>query len=215
MKSPLIANLCKQSVTKKKCLQKQKFKHMKKIITIAILFLFGLQSSAQNIVPVEKAIDYKIAGNGIPSGTYLKDVNHLLDPYLGTWKGAINNKTYTFFITKTTETSNNRSVDKLIVHQLIFDNILGYTLEDTRIKSRPHIRGWFFSKDLTSYNLRYIGENYSCGREGQVIIRKVNATTISLRLSPQTDNADFSRCPGGKMTEQILPTETPVTLIKQ
>lgn len=188
---------------------------MKRITIIAVLLLFVLHCKAQNIVPVEKAIDYKTAGKGIPVDTYLKDVNNLFAPYIGTWKGTINNKTYTFFITKITETSNNRSVDKLIIHHLIFDDILGSTLIDTRTGSSADIRGWFFSKDLTHYNLIYIGDNYSCGHEGQIIIRKVNATTMLLRLNPQSDMVDFSHCPGGKMAEQILPTETPVTLIKQ
>lgn len=188
---------------------------MKKIIAIVMMLLFVLNSNAQNIVPVEKALDYKNSGNGIPSGTYLKDVNHLFDKFIGTWKGTIDNKTYTFFITKVTETKNSRSVDKLVLHHIIFDNKLGYTLEDTRTKSRPHIRGWFFSEDLKYYNLLYIGENYSCGREGQVIIQKVNTNTMQLKLSPHPDTNDFTRCPGGKMAEQILPTETPVTLIKQ
>ena len=55
-----------------------------------MLLLFALNSKAQNIVPVEKAIDYKIAHKGIPAGTYLKDVNNLFAPYIGTWKGTIN-----------------------------------------------------------------------------------------------------------------------------
>nr|WP_294925026.1 DUF6705 family protein [uncultured Flavobacterium sp.] len=190
---------------------------MKKITIIAILLLSALQSKAQNIVPVEKAIDYWTVNKGIPADTYLKDVNNLFAPYIGIWKGTINNKTYTFFITKITETGNSRSEDVLIIHHLIVDN-MGSTLEDTRLsKTRPHMRGWHFSKDLTYYSLRYIGENSRCGRKGQIFVKRVNATTISLRLSPQPepDMYNFTRCPGGKMAEQILPTETPVTLVKQ
>ena len=188
---------------------------MKKITIIAILLLSALQSKAQNIVPVEKAIDYKTAGKGIPAGTYLKDINNLFAPYIGTWKGTINNKTYTFFITKITETGNGRSVDRLIIHHLIVDN-MGATLEDTRLsKSGPDIKGWNFQKDLSYYHLHYVGENSRCGRQGQVSIKKVNATTMLLSLSPRGEVADIKRCPGGKMAEQILPTETPVTLVKQ
>ena len=189
---------------------------MKKIAIIAILLLSALHSKAQNIVPVEKAVEYRLAHKAIPADTYLKDVNNLFAPYIGTWKGTINNKTYTFFITKITETINNgRSEDLLIIHHLIVDN-MGATLEDTRLsKALPHMRGWFFGENHKYYSLHYTGgENFKCGRQGQVFIRKVNTTTMSLRLSPQSDS-DFTRCPGGKMAEQILPTETPVTLTKQ
>ena len=188
---------------------------MKRITIIAVLLLFVLHCKAQNIVPVEKAIDYKTAGKGIPVDTYLKDVNNLFAPYIGTWKGTINNKTYTFFITKITETGNGRSVDKLTIHHLIFDNILGYTLEDTRIKSRPHITGWNFQKDLSYYHLHYTAENPWCGRMGQVSIKKTNATTMLLYFTPGPVGGPFDRCPGGKMTEQILPTEVPLALTKQ
>ena len=189
---------------------------MKKITIIAILLLFVLHSKAQNIVPVEKTINYKIAHKGIPTGTYLKDVNNLFAPYIGTWKGTINNKTYTFFITKKTETSYGSSSDQLIIHHLIVDN-MGSTLEDTRLsKSGPDITGWFFTEDLKYYCLNYTGgENWACGRNGRVFIKKVNATTMSLKLSAYGEVIDIKRCPGGKMAEQILPTETPVTLVKQ
>nr|WP_294925023.1 DUF6705 family protein [uncultured Flavobacterium sp.] len=190
---------------------------MKKIAIIAILLLSALQSSAQNIVPVEKAIDYRTAHKAIPSGTYLKDVNNLFAPYIGTWKGTINNKTYTFFITKITETINKgRSQDLLIIHHLIVDN-MGSTLEDTRLsKALPHMRGLFFGEDLKYYSLHYTGgDNWACGRNGQVFVRKVNATTMLLNLNVYGEVIDIKRCPGGKMAEQILPTETPVTLVKQ
>lgn len=187
---------------------------MKKITTIAILFLFVLHSNAQNIVPVEKTINYIDARKGIPVGTYLKDVNDLFDTYVGIWKGAIDNKIYIFFITKITENgTSGRFYDKLIIHHLIKD-LQGNILEDTRIKSRPHIRGWFFSPNLMYYCLHYSGENSKCGRNGQVSIKKVNATTMLLSLTPWEDVADVRRCPGGIMQEQILPTTTPVTLTK-
>jgi hypothetical protein len=188
---------------------------MKKITIIAILLLSALQSSAQNIVPVEKAVEYRLAHKAIPADTYLKDVNNLFAPYIGTWKGTINNKIYTFFITKITETINNgRSEDLLIIHHLITD-LGGTVLEDTRGSKYPDMRGWFFSKDLKYYSFHYSGQYDACGQNGQVNIEKVNATTMKLHLNVYGEVAWISRCPGGKMAEQILPTETPVTLFKQ
>jgi len=188
-------------------------KKMKKIIII-VLFLFVSHANAQNIVPVEKSVDYVSAGNGVPVGTYLKDVNNLFAPYLGTWKGTIGNKTYTLFVSKITESSNGRIVDKLIIYHVVFDSNLG-VVEDTRSgKGRPHMTGWFFSSNLTSYSLHYVGENSKCGRSGQVIIKKIDAGTMSMVLSPRAEVFDPKSCPGGQITEQILPTETPVTLIK-
>lgn len=187
---------------------------MKKTTLIAMLLLFVLQSKAQNIVPVEKEIDFQNTHNGIPAGTYIKDVNNLFAPYIGTWKGTINNKIYTFFITKITQTSNGRSYDLLIIHHLITD-LGGTVLEDTRGSKYPHMRGWHFSKDLKYYSFHYSGQYNSCGQNGQVNIEKVNATIMKLHLNVYGEVAWISRCPGGKMAEQILPTETPVTLVKQ
>jgi len=189
---------------------------MKKITILFILLLFVLQSKAQNIVAVEKAVDYWDAGTGIPVGTYLKDINNLFAPYVGTWKGTINNKTYTFFITKITESSNGRIVDKLIIYHTIFDHTVGYIIEDSRIgKARPHITGRFFQKNLAYYVLTYIGQNSKCGRNGEVFIKKASATTMLLKLSAYGEVGDVRRCPGGQKEVQVLPTESFVTLTKQ
>lgn len=188
---------------------------MRKIALTAILLLSVLHGKAQNIVPVEKSIDYWNAHKGIPAGTYLKDVNNLFSKFIGTWKGTINNKTYTFFITKKTETSYGSSEDQLVIEYLIIDNLLGYAIEDTRITPRPPLTGRFFQKDLAYYILSYSGEYSKCGREGSVYIKKANDNTITLRLVPQPDAHSFYDCPGGKILDQILPTEIPVALIKQ
>ncbi len=36
----------------------------------------------------------------IPSGTYKKDLNNVLDPYIGVWKGTLNSRRFTLYIDK-------------------------------------------------------------------------------------------------------------------
>lgn len=52
---------------------------MKKIITLASLIIVTFSCKAQQIVSLEKMIEYRDADTQIPDGTYLKDVNNLLD----------------------------------------------------------------------------------------------------------------------------------------
>lgn len=54
---------------------------MKKFIIISTILLFINNCFGQNIVELSQDTYYKA-----PSGTYLKDINHTFDPYIGTWK---------------------------------------------------------------------------------------------------------------------------------
>lgn len=64
---------------------------MRKIIFIAILLLsINVQSQPNVTVP------FNTLTQNIQSGTYIKDMNDEFLPYVGTWKGVLNNKEYTF-----------------------------------------------------------------------------------------------------------------------
>jgi len=63
---------------------------------ILILFCISVQiSSCQTIKPLD-TYDYQ-------DGDYMKDLNNVLLPYVGTWEGVLNNKKYTFVFTKFTQ----------------------------------------------------------------------------------------------------------------
>lgn len=55
---------------------------MKKIILTFVLVIISFTNNAQTqIVDIETYTDYPA-----PAGTYLKDISHTFDPFLGTWK---------------------------------------------------------------------------------------------------------------------------------
>ena len=67
---------------------------MKNIIYIVSALLICMSYKAQQqVIP--------ISTKGWPiDGAYYKDLNNELDPYIGTWKGTFDNKTFTIIFTK-------------------------------------------------------------------------------------------------------------------
>lgn len=68
---------------------------MKKIIFI-ITILLTINSFGQNIINV----DSPNTRMDVPAGTYLKDINHTFDPFLGTWKYQNGNEILIFKLEK-------------------------------------------------------------------------------------------------------------------
>ncbi len=63
---------------------------MRKIIFIAIILLsIKVQSQVGVIVPLD-------TWETVPSGTYIKDIDNVYLPYVGTWKGVLYGREYTF-----------------------------------------------------------------------------------------------------------------------
>lgn len=182
---------------------------MKKLIVLGCMLIIAISCKAQTIVPVEKSIDYMIAGNGIPDGTYLKDVNNLLNKYIGTWKGTYEGKNYTFVITKFKDVFLGITEDKLLIRYLI-TTTNGVVIEDTRSLSDTStyvIEGSFFSKDLSYYGLNFFGKNSICGNQGTVFIRMKNTTNTSMSLTfmQSMETIAEDNCPGLKLAEPSLP----------
>jgi len=168
------------------------------------LFLIALSCNAQ-IVPVEQLENFTKA-NGIPDGTYFKDINHLFDKYVGTWKGSYNNKEYTFYITKYTEvdTDFKFSQDMILVRYLI-TNPDGSIVEDTRNLPDDDglvITGSEFSSKFESYYMRYGGREAKCGQNGTLALRpkEGNQMTVCLLLYGEYfDGWAGTDCPQGRV----------------
>ncbi|CAC9976799.1 DUF6705 family protein [Flavobacterium panici] len=185
-----------------------------KTIIILSLMIVSLSCKAQQIVPLEKAIEYRDSDIEIPDGTYLKVVNGLLNKYLGIWKGTYNNKNYVFIITKTKKDFLEISKDKLLVRYLI-TTPTGSILEDTRNLPDTNplvIEGDYISKSKGYYTLNYFGQNSKCGQSGVVFISTTKDNKqMKLSLSP---NQGFINNKCSKIADQILPT-TSMNLTKQ
>lgn len=177
--------------------------------------MITLCCKAQEIIPLEKLREYRDSQTDIADGTYLKDVNGLLNKYLGTWKGIYNNKNYTFIVTKTKRDVLGVFVDKLLVRYLI-TTTTGSILEDTRSLPDANplvIEGDYISKSGGYYALNYFGQNITCGQSGVVFISTTKDNKqMKLFLSPDQGFIDKNKC--SKVADQILPT-TSMYLTKQ
>ena len=74
----------------------QIIQNMKKIIILIFLFLVN-QSYSQEGIVIQLNYDNIL---NVVNGTYLKDIENKLDPYVGTWETTWQNKTFTLIINK-------------------------------------------------------------------------------------------------------------------
>jgi hypothetical protein len=189
---------------------------MKKLLILGLIIFSNLSCKAQDTKPLETKMDYYSPETGIPKNiSYFKDINHLLDKYIGTWKGTLGTKNYVFTITKYTDVYDGLKEDKLLIRYLI-TSTNGSVIEDTRstTDSNCPIKGDFFQK--SSYALNYYGKQIECGQTGVVFIGMVknsNNTQMKLFLSQDHVLLDSETCPNGRVP-QVLPL-TQVLLTKQ
>ncbi|PHR69589.1 MAG: hypothetical protein COA67_09245 [Lutibacter sp.] len=188
---------------------------MKKLICLGLIVLLCKSCKAQ-IVPVEEVVNYF---DNVEEGetTYIKDVNNVLDNYVGTWKGTLDNKEYTFVITEKTvifDEEYNILQDKLLMRHKIIDVITNVVIEDTLLvlDDDVHLEGFLFETNNVgdlSYTFSYYGDTEGyCGRIGDVAIALFNSNTqmksylkpsrVSRMIDPEID------CPNG-ILEQIIP----------
>lgn len=188
---------------------------MKNIILIltliSILSCKGQDLNSYNIIPIENEITYRNNETEVPEATYWKDVNNLLDKFVGTWIGTFNGVSYQFLVSKYTYNSTIRvlSRDKLRIKYLITDSD-GNIIANTLI-SGSGISGDYIDINGKTYHLNYIGENFMCGQNGVISITTINNDTQIRFVYAKTDQIT-SDCTTG-LAEQILPPY--ITLTKQ
>lgn len=194
---------------------------MKKILILGFTLL-NLYACKAQILPLENLINYIDEGEGIPEGTtYIKDVNNLLDQYVGTWSGSYDNKNYTFIIVPYTDVRHNGqlSEDILRVYYKI-TTANGTIIEDTtsfmtglvpQNEEYLIINGYYIESNY--YVLTYVGRDGNCGQAGDVFISAGwdnNPNKMKLSMEPESDMV-----PGGcDEITHIIPTEQ-ITLLKQ
>lgn len=166
---------------------------MKKILFVGYILFTTIACSAQiktpkptgamTVIPVEKMSFFANSAEGIADDTYLKDVNHLLDKYIGTWKGATSTYKYEFRITQFTDYYNNLAEDKLAMRYIITD-LNGTVIEDTTTLPNDSlyvIEGLrFITNKINNYLLIYVGKNAKCGQKGLIHI----STSKNVPINP-------------------------------
>lgn len=188
---------------------------MKKIILPLMISMYCC--SAQQIIPLEDFLNYRDNEIEVADGTYFKDVNGLLNKYVGTWKGSWNNKNYEFIVEKyyTEAEKTYLKYDKLRIRYKVF-NGNGVLIEDTTSlpdDSNYVLMGLYL--DESGYVLFYQGKESLCGQKGNVFISVFGANNgkMQLFLYPDSEFIDSETCPNGEAT-QVLPTDS-IELLKQ
>jgi hypothetical protein len=189
---------------------------MKKTLILGYMFIIALSCRAQ-VIPVEQMRQYQLTKGYIPKGTYLKDVNNLFAKYTGTWKTTYKSRNYTFVIAKTDDTDDyyNIKKDRLTMGYLVTE-LDGTVLEDTRNLTKNNIYGRKFSNTADYYQCTYYGKNAKCGAEGDLALRSITPTQITLFLTITPSIRPQELCVGIDNTKDVMyPLTETLTLTKQ
>lgn len=195
-----------------------------KNIFLTLISVLSLTSCIAQIIPVEQQKHYYDINNDddddndidIADGTYFKDVNGVLNEFVGTWTGTFNEKVFELRIEKIT-TSATFIMDELQMRYKITDSN-GIIIEDNINSSsfdKKFWSGWFYP-NLEVYYFDYLGEESLCGQSGGINIRVNNNDPNKLHFNYRQLNSEFfneQRCPNG-VVDQVLPIGTTI-LTKQ
>ena len=97
-------------------------------ILATIILLITIKSQSQVVVPID-------TWETVPSGTYKKDIDDVFLPYVGTWKGVLYGKEYTFVFQ--------------IFPQHLFTNPIGTYYYEDILKAKYEV------KDIASGNVLF------------------------------------------------------------
>jgi hypothetical protein len=186
-----------------------------KLFQLLLLFIISFICKAQ-IIPVENHFNYQ---NEIPDGTYIKDVNNVLDKFTGTWLGTYDNKNYEIEVEEVVYQSQIRT-------SLTYDQLyLRYKITDANgtvlLNTLPlpddsdYVVMGEYVKPSGSYQLDYGGYEYDCGQSGTIFIKTFNNNT-QMKLYLYLGESPYNEidCPNG-FAEQVFPTHTQIILTKQ
>jgi hypothetical protein len=183
---------------------------MKKTLYLKVLLIFGLAMNAQKIVPLENKYNYKFINRN--EEVYFKDVNNILEKYLGTWEGTYGDKKYEFRIVKNTGSYMVMKYDELLIRYIVTDlknNIIENTTSlldsDTYIiEGHNYNNGW--------YLLLYHAKGGNFAQRGEIRI-SVNNKNMDAFFRSTSDIVDSTKCP--TVINQFFPRDTIFKLIKQ
>lgn len=179
---------------------------MKKTVVLILLIILSCKSK---IIKVENFENYN---SDLPDGAYIKDVNNVLDKYVGTWKGVFEGNNYEFRIIKKTEDNLDLKYkeDLLLMRYKITDssgNIIENTLSlpdnDVLVVSGIHLT------ESGGYLLNYVGRD-DCGQNGDIYISVYGSQNKKMQLSLHVYGEFYSEdCI--EEAQQVIPKEIELT----
>ena len=186
---------------------------MKLFISLIVL-IFSLSGKSQTI-PVEGYVDYKYE---FSDWAYIKDVNNVLDKFVGTWTGTYDQKNYSFFVTKIKqELTHVKLREDILLMRYTITDAGGNTIEDTTKLPDDHelvIDGQYMDEG-GKYVLHYAGREFSCGQGGDVLIGMMEGSNNTQMFLTVFGSETWLSCTTG-YAEPLLPyKKNYVVLTKQ
>ncbi|WP_417431245.1 DUF6705 family protein [Halpernia sp.] len=187
---------------------------MKNIISI-LLIIFSFSCKAQQEYPLNTN------SNEIPVNSYIKDYNHELDTYVGTWKANYNGNQTTLFITKEIKKlfdfdTNHKFFSDVLTVKYEIKNSSAIILQSTlnNMTLRNNIFSMSNDSSINEVGLYYSGTNCGVGW-GRIYIKKLNNTQISWAYYPNDTMLTAATCPGNPDLTIYLPETENLVFTKQ
>jgi hypothetical protein len=188
-----------------------------KIFLFFTVLIISISCKSQNIYP--------LGTHTVPNGSYVKDLNNELDPYVGTWIANYNGKKITLYLTKEI----NRSFKQPDLVSTYFSDalIIKYSIDDFSSGLALHVADNFSSTDetskdfISSFAVRSIGvKSYYTGTNcgvgyGEIILKLLNATQFNWRFQPWSSTLTTENCPGNPDLTVHLPITNTLVFTKQ
>ncbi|WP_404986859.1 DUF6705 family protein [Chryseobacterium sp. M5] len=161
---------------------------MKRIYSIIIITLFNISCMAQT-VSLETMAQCSNNPETCPNSTYVKDVNNLLNKYVGTWIGTLNGKNYEFNFVKKENTGEVIKWD-FLVGRLKITNSNGIVEYNSFNKPENELsEGYNFQPDLKVYLMRFSGGKLGCIDYGYTYmwIKPETPNVMGINFHPDND----------------------------
>jgi len=186
---------------------------MFKIFVIFSCLFFVAITNAQ-VLPVEQLNELTGKVHEQITGiTHIKDVNGVLDKYVGTWKGTFDGKELELVIKEYTR-DHSIFVEDYHPDPLLWDQLIGkIKITDqngtvlVNMMDKPDDSMEIMIKyryyDASTYVLKYIGENFRCGDKGEVYLDMQSSTIIHFLfhhtggIRPSCDSTPTTTFPPG------------------
>lgn len=147
---------------------------MKKVLLIMIIALSNLYNAQTQIASIEFVAKCVVDRSYcLEDYNYVKDVNHLLDKYTGTWKGTLNGKNYEFSFVKKEKFESEYSNIKwdMLIGRVRITNQNGVVEYDDFNKSDNDANwGTNFQGDLKTYLMTFSGNKVGCNDTGYLYL---------------------------------------------
>lgn len=188
---------------------------MKNIKYLAFIII-SISCKSQQVYPLNTDFEE------VPQGSYLKDINNELSPYIGEYHANFQGHIIKLFISKETMKffSFLNIYEDVLSIKYIITNSTGNTLQDTKnaifqpnqILHTIYSRGTYPNKNTVWFN--YGGTNCGVGW-GAIELKKINSSQISWEYRPNDTIIDDSKCPPGTDTTIYLPETKDLIFTKQ